>query len=74
MTNEQRKLLEPYAMLLARAHQRIVDMSDEDLAAMDAAIKSATSSNCWYAIYQVAKLLENEVAGQKLLRARKPAA
>jgi len=69
VTNEQRKLLEPYALLLARAHQRIADMSDEELAAMDAAVKSALPTNCWYAIYQVAKLLENEIAGQKLLRA-----
>jgi len=69
MREAHRRLLEPYAIILARLHERIINMSDTELAEMDAAVKSASSTNCWYAVYRVAQIMEPEIVGQKLLRA-----
>ena len=41
---ENRKLLEPYACLLARVHQRIQDMNDGELDKLDAAVKVLSES------------------------------
>lgn len=65
---ENRKLLEPYACLLARVHQRIQDMNDGELDKLDAAVKDASRTNCWYAVYEVARLLEPQIAVERLMR------
>ncbi len=68
MRAENRNLLEPYARLWARAHQRIHDMDDDDLDKLYAAVKEASTTNCWYAAYQAARLLEPQILGERYMR------
>ena len=70
MTQEQKRLLdEPYAELLARAYERIENLSGDALAALLDAANSATQTNCWWATFHAAQFIKPVAASEIARRA-----
>lgn len=52
-----RPYADQYAALITRIENDLEEMTDEQLAALEAQLDEPSESNCWWAIYDVAGLL-----------------
>ena len=64
MTRLWKKRLEPFAQVYAKMEESIsvgVGLkTDKELKSLIAAAKLPTSSNCWYATYHIAEVVDSE--------------
>ena len=58
MTPAQKKLLRPYAELIARMDAMLCAASSDELQRLLKAARAVSQTNCWAAIYDAAPLVE----------------
>jgi hypothetical protein len=71
MTDEQKLLLEPFADLIHRMGMMLRERSPAELSELKEACKAVTGTNCWYATFDAAKIVEPEI--DRILLAEKRA-
>lgn len=64
MTDDEKKILEPYADVLAGILNKVQSLDAEELAALTKACDAPSETNCWWAIKRAADFLKPIVAAE----------
>jgi len=63
-------IAEDYAALETKIRDTVVALDDKGLDSLEKRCASLTGSNCWYAEFRVAPMVEREIVIQRYMRAR----
>jgi hypothetical protein len=73
LTKEERKLLTPFGEHYSAMYDHIAEFSDDELAKLTAACRACATDNCWWALYEAAQYLLNEIRTEMQVRVRRAA-